>query len=140
MLSASLSCTNPECVNLSLRFFDFLVKMWLLKACLRLILPLPVSLKRFLAEDLVFIFGIALYLIIVLAYFGFLGLMNMVMRFPSNFGSCSTFPSSSKSCAKRSNKICPCSLNTIERPLKKTKAFSFAPSFKNFSACFFLNS
>jgi hypothetical protein len=33
--------------------------MWLLKACLRLILPVPVNLKRFLALDLVFIFGIA---------------------------------------------------------------------------------
>ena len=61
--------------------------MWLLKACLRLILPLPVSLKRFLAEDLVFIFGIALYLVIVLSYFDFLGLINMVIRFPSSFGS-----------------------------------------------------
>jgi hypothetical protein len=29
-----------------------------LKACLRLILPVPVSVKRFLAPDLVFIFGI----------------------------------------------------------------------------------
>jgi len=37
---------------------DFLVRMWLLNAFLRLILPLPVTLKRFFAPLLDFIFGI----------------------------------------------------------------------------------
>jgi hypothetical protein len=32
--------------------------MWLLKACLRFILPVPVSENLFLAPDLVFTFGI----------------------------------------------------------------------------------
>ncbi len=40
---------------------DFFVKMWLLYAFLRFILPLPVTLKRFLAPLLDFIFGIILY-------------------------------------------------------------------------------
>jgi hypothetical protein len=35
-----------------------LVKMWLLNACLRLILPLPVMVNRFFALDFVFILGI----------------------------------------------------------------------------------
>src|SRR5690606_9199860 len=47
----------------------------------------------------------------------FLGEMNMVIRFPSSFGICSTFPRSSRSVAKRSSRISPWSLNTIDRPL-----------------------
>src|SRR5690606_2958504 len=39
---------------------SFFVKMWLLKAPFLLIFPVPVSLKRFLAPDLVFNFGILL--------------------------------------------------------------------------------
>ena len=51
--------TNPACVRLRFCLVVFLVRMWLLYACLRFILPVPVSEKRFLAPDLVFIFGIA---------------------------------------------------------------------------------
>jgi len=41
---------------------DILVKMWLLYAFFLVILPVPVMLKRFLALELVFIFGITLFL------------------------------------------------------------------------------
>ena len=58
----------------------------------------------------------------------------------SKTGIASTLPYSSKSCAKRNNKICPCSLYIIERPLKKTNAFNLDPSFRNFSEFFLLNS
>ncbi|MEY4864849.1 MAG: hypothetical protein RLZZ114_278 [Bacteroidota bacterium] len=56
-LGMSTGLTNVECVRRRLRSVAFLVKMWLLKACLRLIWPVPVSLNRFLALDLVFILG-----------------------------------------------------------------------------------
>jgi len=56
----SAECTKPACVRLRLRFVAILVKMWLLKACLRLIFPLPVMVNRFFALDFVFIFGIVL--------------------------------------------------------------------------------
>ena len=62
ILSSSASWTRVECVRRSFRFFDFLVRMWLLKACCLLIFPEPVSLKRFLALDLVFILGICSWL------------------------------------------------------------------------------
>jgi len=42
---------------------DFFVRMWLLKACFLLILPVPVRVNRFFALDLVFTFGILLYLV-----------------------------------------------------------------------------
>ncbi len=54
----SAELTKVMCVRLRFCLVVFLVRMWLLKACLRLILPVPVSVKRFLAPDLVFIFGI----------------------------------------------------------------------------------
>ena len=54
----SAELTKVTCVRLRFCLVVFLVRMWLLKACLRLILPVPVSVKRFLAPDLVFIFGI----------------------------------------------------------------------------------
>ena len=41
-----------------LRFVDFLVKMWRLNAFWWVILPVPVTLKRFLALELVLTFGI----------------------------------------------------------------------------------
>jgi hypothetical protein len=41
--------------------------MWLLKAFFLLILPVPVSLKRFLAPDFVFNFGIVLLFIVLLS-------------------------------------------------------------------------
>ena len=106
MLASSLSCTKVLCVRASLRFLDFFVKMWLLNACFLLIFPEPVSLKRFLALDFVFIFGMFCFLFSYSLYFYFLiGAINIIIRLPSNFGICSTFPSSSKSCAKRNNKI-----------------------------------
>jgi len=40
-------------------FGDFFSRMWLVKAWRALTLPLAVSLKRFLAPEWVFIFGIA---------------------------------------------------------------------------------
>ena len=52
--------TSPAWVRFLFLLVDFLVRMWLLNACLRLILPVPVSLNRFFAPDIVFIFGITL--------------------------------------------------------------------------------
>lgn len=57
-LSELASFTNVDLRRLRLRLGDFFVKMWLVNAFLRLILPEPVSLKRFLAPLLDFIFGI----------------------------------------------------------------------------------
>jgi len=54
---ASPGAQIAECDKRNLRFFDFLVKMWRLPAQLRLILPLPVTLKRFFALECVFTFG-----------------------------------------------------------------------------------
>jgi len=48
---------RPVLTNPRLRLFDFFVRMWLWNACLRLILPVPVSAKRFLAPELLFILG-----------------------------------------------------------------------------------
>ena len=59
MLASSDLCTVVLLVKLRFCLVVFLVRMLLLKACLRLILPDAVSLKRFLALDLVFIFGMA---------------------------------------------------------------------------------
>lgn len=53
-------------------------------------------------------------------YFFAFGAMNIVIRFPSSLGICSTFPKSSRSVARRSNKISPLSLYTIDLPLKNT--------------------
>ncbi len=52
--------TSVSLPRLRFLLLDFLVKMWLLKAFLRLILPLPVTLKRFLAPLFDFILGILL--------------------------------------------------------------------------------
>mgnify|MGYP006979919279 CR=1 FL=1 len=59
MLGTSEECTRLSCVSLSFLFFDFFVKMWRLKACFLLILPLPVTLNRFFALDFVFTLGIS---------------------------------------------------------------------------------
>ncbi len=59
MFFSSAGCTNVIFVRLCFLLVSFLVRMWLLYACLRLILPVPVSLNRFLAPDLVFILGMA---------------------------------------------------------------------------------
>ncbi len=56
----SLSCTSPEWVKRNLRLFDFLVKICLLPEWLHLILPEPVTVKRFFALECVFSFGIFL--------------------------------------------------------------------------------
>jgi len=61
-LPSSDSCTKPALVRLCLRLVDFFVRIWLLKACFLLILPVPVRVNRFFALDLVFTFGILLYL------------------------------------------------------------------------------
>lgn len=69
MLLTSAACTRVEWVNASLRFLDFFVRIWLLKACFLLILPEPVSLKRFLVLDFVFILGILFLFMGYLAYY-----------------------------------------------------------------------
>ena len=50
----------------------------------------------------------------------FLGARIMFIFLPSSLGIISTLASSSRSVAKRSSRISPCSLKTIERPRKKT--------------------
>lgn len=60
ILLSSCGLTKVEDASTLLRFVDFLVKMWLWNACLRLIFPVPVSLKRFFAPEFVFCFGIVL--------------------------------------------------------------------------------
>src|SRR5689334_4018376 len=57
MFFSSRLCTRPVLVRLRFRFLYFFVRMWLWNACLRFTLPVPVSLNRFFAPDLVFIFG-----------------------------------------------------------------------------------
>lgn len=51
-------CTRDELVKFLFCFLVFLVKMWLLNACLHLILPDPVRANLFLAPEIVFILGI----------------------------------------------------------------------------------
>ena len=128
-LLKSASWTIPIFVNAFLRFLLFLVKIWLLNACFLLILPVPVSLKRFLALDFVFCFGMFFTFINYFAllyssittsiegsfyifsegalYYFFFGEINIIIRLPSSFGICSTFPNSSKSRASRNSKISP---------------------------------
>jgi len=65
-LPISASETKLVWVRLRLRLVDILVKMWLLKAFFLVILPVPVMLKRFLALELVFIFGITVFVYIYL--------------------------------------------------------------------------
>ena len=57
-LATSDLWTIPIFVNRAFLFVDFLVKMWLLKACFLFNLPLPVTVNLFLALDFVFILGI----------------------------------------------------------------------------------
>ncbi len=63
-----MSASETKLVWVRLRFLlvDILVKMWLLKAFFLVILPVPVSEKRFLALELVFIFGMSLYLYLLI--------------------------------------------------------------------------
>ena len=65
-LPISASETKLVLVRLRLRLVDILVKMWLLKAFFLVILPVPVIEKRFLALELVFIFGITVFVYIYL--------------------------------------------------------------------------
>jgi len=60
-LLVSALLTKVEWVRFLFCLVSFLVRMWLLKACFLLILPVPVSLKRFFALDLVFTFGISIF-------------------------------------------------------------------------------
>src|SRR5215813_9614659 len=55
--SALVPWTPVEPRRCRLFLVDFLVRMWRLNACERLTEPLPRTRKRFLAPDLVFIFG-----------------------------------------------------------------------------------
>ncbi len=54
----SIALIVPVWVRLRFCLVVFLVRMWLLKACFLFTLPVPVSVKRFLAAATVFIFGI----------------------------------------------------------------------------------
>jgi hypothetical protein len=58
----SAELTNVACVKARFCLVVFFVRMWLLKACFRFTLPEPVSVKRFLAPDFVFTFGIVVYI------------------------------------------------------------------------------
>lgn len=71
-----------------------------------------------------FHFGHGLFCLCVLPVYFFFGLIIMIIRFPSSFGSCSTAPSSASSFANLSSSNSPRSLKTMVRPLKNTKAFT----------------
>jgi len=68
-LPISAADTMLVWLRLRLRLVDILVKMWLLNAFFLAILPVPVSEKRFLALELVFIFGITclLFMLIIIS-------------------------------------------------------------------------
>ena len=119
MLFSSALLTIVFFPNLLFCLVDFFVKIWFLKALLRLILPLPVTLNLFLAPDFVFTFGI-LYSVKLYYYFFPLAATNKYIRFPSNFGICSTLPNSSRAVANFNNRISPLSLYTIDLPAKWT--------------------
>jgi hypothetical protein len=55
---SSVLATRENDVSLRLATVDFLVRIWRLNACLRLIFPVPVSENRFLAPEFVLFFGI----------------------------------------------------------------------------------
>ena len=138
MLLWSTLDTKPKWVRLRFCFLVFLVKMWLLYACFLLIFPDPVRANLFLAPELVLILGILLIIWLIITWcqhvthyiltidilflnsYFFLGDSMIIMRLPSSVGIASTLPYSSRSLAKRSSSTSPCSLKSIERPLKKT--------------------
>jgi len=76
----------------------------------------------------------------IFLYFFFLGAIIIIIFLPSNWGIFSTTPYSSSAWANFNNSISPLSLNIIVLPLKKTNALTFAPSWRNFIACFNLKS
>ena len=84
ILLVSALLTIDFFVNLLFCLVVFFVKIWFLKALLRLIFPLPVILNLFLAPDFVFTFGILLS--VKLYYFLPFGAINKYILFPSNFG------------------------------------------------------
>ena len=72
--------------------------------------------------------------------FFFLGLTITIILRPSIFGNDSAAPYSSSSLRNLRSNNSPLSLKTMVRPLKKTYAFTLAPSPKNFFAWRSLNS
>ena len=60
MLPSSTFLTVVLLLNLRFCLVPFFVRMWFLKAFLRFIFPLPVTLNRFLAPDFVFNLGISI--------------------------------------------------------------------------------
>src|SRR5437868_5240372 len=98
ILRSSDLCTKPDFVKFRFLLVDFFVKIWLLKACLRLILPVPVIENLFFANDLVLTLGI--YMDLLITYFltaATFGTKKTIIRLPSNLGGCSTFEYSSNS-------------------------------------------
>lgn len=55
---SSAGLTSVVVTRFLFLLLDFLVKMWLWNACLRLIFPVPVNLNLFFAPEFVFCFGI----------------------------------------------------------------------------------
>lgn len=91
---SSLLCTRPVFVRLRFCLVSFLVRMWLLKACLRFTFPVPVSLNRFFAPDFVLTLGISI-LFTTIFYFLLFGASITYIRLRSSLGNCSTLPYSS---------------------------------------------
>src|SRR6185312_10609106 len=75
---------------------------------------------------------------LIYTLFDFLGDNNILIRFPSRVGNCSTFPTSSSACANLRSSTSPCSLNKMVLPRKNTNALTFAPCVRKLSAWFFL--
>ena len=59
---SSVLHTSADIPRLRFCLVSFLVKMWRLKACFLLSLPVPVTQNLFLALELVFIFGMTVYI------------------------------------------------------------------------------
>lgn len=112
--------TNASCVRARFCLVVFFVRICLLKACLRLIRPDPVNLKRFLALDLVFTLGMMLVLSGYKCYFLGTALGDSIRNIllPSSLGISSTLATSSRPWANFSSRISPRSLNTIVLPAK----------------------
>ena len=116
-------------------FFDFLVRMWLLFARIRRILPDPVRRRRFAAPRLVFIFGISS---TPLGPVGgspmtthLRGARTIDMIRPSKVGSDSTFPTSSRSSVTRMRTSRPNSGCVTCRPRNIIVSLTLFPSLRN---------
>ena len=125
--------TSVAFLRLRLRFGLLLSRMWLLYGFMRLILPVPVVLKRFAAARRVFNFGI----IMSSCYF-LLTAMTMVMFLPSILGSFSTWAVSFNSSANRTSKSRPSSGWLISRPRNMIVTFTLLPSPRKRCAAFIL--